>query len=312
MKIIVTGSNGMVGSCIKNIAYQYPEHEFIFTHRSGGAYSVDLTHKSSVDTFFSNHRFDYIIHLAANVGGLYKNMSNNIDMFQDNINITMNVLHACKNNGINRGIFCLSSCIYPFKPKHFPMDESMIHDGPAHPTNEGYAYAKRMMEMLCRQYNNAFGTQYICVIPVNLYGPYDNFSLKDGHFIPMLMHRFHVNRDNPIAYGSGKPLRQFLFAPDFAQIICDILLSENHDISSSVICCNDEEYTIEQIVHKVAYTMNIDKQIISWDASYSDGCLQKTVTNNLFKKYFPNYKFTSIEDGLNQTHSWFQNNYFRL
>ena len=304
MRIVVTGSNGMVGSCIKQITHEYSTHEFVFTHRRGGKNSVDLLNKSSIEEYFSSNSFDYIIHLAANVGGLYKNMSKNIDMFQDNINMTMNILEACNKYGINRGIFCLSSCIYPQQPKQFPMDETMIHDGPAHPTNEGYAYAKRMMEVLCRQYNESFGRQYICVIPVNLYGPYDNFDLKDGHFIPMLMHRFHKTKDNPVAYGTGKPLRQFLYAPDFAKIICEILLSKKYTLNTPIICCNDEEYTIKDIVHKIAYTMNIDKFTISWDHSYADGCLQKTVTNQLFKHYFPDFRFTPIEKGLQYTYEF--------
>lgn len=314
MRIAVTGSNGMVGRCIRDIVCKYPEHEFVFLHRRGGEHSVELTDKQAVVNYFSNNSFDAIIHLAANVGGLYKNMTKNIDMFQDNMLITMNILEVCHRFGIKKGVFCLSSCIYPAEPSCFPMDETMVHEGPAHPSNEGYAYAKRMMEMLCRQYNNTYGTEYVCVIPVNLYGPYDNFSLTDGHFIPMVMHRFHNtivenNNQKLTAYGTGKPLRQLLFAPDFARIICEILVGEQScSITSPMICCNNEEYTIRQIVDAVGFTMNINPGEIVWDTSKSDGCMRKTVTNSKFKRFFPDFEFVSMEEGLKLTYKWFLEN----
>ena len=310
MRVVVTGSNGMVGRCIRDISNRYPEHEFVFLHRRGGQHSVELTDKKQVLEYFSREQFDYIIHLAANVGGLYKNIEKNIDMFQDNILITMNILEACQRNNIHRGIFCLSSCIYPAEPSRFPMDETMIHEGPAHPTNEGYAYAKRMMEMLCRQYNKAYSTQFICVIPVNLYGPYDNFSLTDGHFIPMVMHRFHLDKRNPVAYGTGKPLRQMLYAPDFATIICKILFSDKCT-DESIICCTDDEYTISYIVEQVGTVMGILPENIKWDQTKSDGCMKKTVTNRKLKSLFPEIEFTALREGLCKTYGWFQKHYIQ-
>ena len=147
MRICVTGGNGMVGSCIKDIIHLYPQHKFIFLHRGYGNHSVELTSKMSVLTYFSNEKFDAIIHLAADVGGLYKNMKNNVEIFNNNIAINQNILEAAHKYNIQNGIFCLSSCIYPENPSSFPMDETMIHDGPPHNSNMGYAYAKRMLEV---------------------------------------------------------------------------------------------------------------------------------------------------------------------
>ena len=228
MKICITGGTGMVANYIKDaIKEMYSEHEFIFLSRL----DCDLRRREKVLLVFSVYKFDYVIHLAAAVGGLYKNMNDNIGMFSDNIKINENVLEACHKNNIKRGIFCLSSCVYPANPSHFPMDESMLHESQPHPSNEGYSYAKRMLEMQTRQYNKAYGYEYICVTPVNMYGKYDNFSLQDGHFIPMIMHRFfqelsyrHYNPGGKFeAYGSGMPLRQFLYAGDFAKIILIIV-----------------------------------------------------------------------------------------
>ena len=317
MRICVTGGNGMVGSCIKDIVNTYPCHEFIFLHRNIGEHSVELTNLNSVLTYFSSHRFDAIIHLAADVGGLYKNLDKNVEMFNTNMTINQNILKAAHKYNIQRGIFCLSSCIYPSKPSKFPMDETMIHEGPPHPSNEGYAYAKRMLEVQCRNYNKAYGREYICVVPVNMYGPYDNFNLTDGHLIPMVMHRFYKNlqwrRNDPggdfTAYGSGTPLRQFLFAPDFAKIICETLLGEKYKNTEPLICCNNEELPIKEVIETIANTIEIPRNEINWDTTKSDGCMKKTVSNEKFKSIYPDFKFMNLKDGLEYTYAWFCANY---
>ena len=224
-------------------------------------------------------------------------------MFQDNMNMTMNVIESCHVNNIQRGIFVLSSCIYPGSPSRFPMDETMIHEGPPHNSNEGYAYAKRMMEMLCKHYNETYNREYICVIPVNLYGPYDNFDLEDGHMVPMIMYRFYYTRSNPIAYGTGLPLRQFLFAPDFANMICTLLCTYND--TTPIICCNHDEYEIKDIVKEICNVIDIQLQSLIWDNTKSDGCMRKTVSNAKFHTLYPDFQFTSLHDGLQQTYTWF-------
>ena len=247
-------------------------------------------------------------------------MDKNVEMFNNNILINQNVLEAAHKYGIQRGIFCLSSCIYPPKPSKFPMDETMIHEGPPHPSNEGYAYSKRMLEVQCRNYNKAYGREYICVVPVNLYGPHDNFSLTDGHLIPMIMHRWkktHWTKNSKTgsrkkivrAYGTGTPLRQFLFAPDFAKIICDVLTGEKYKNTKPLICCNDNELTIKEVVETIADTMNIQRDWIRWDREKSDGCMKKTVSNEKFKSIYPDFKFTNLKDGLKYTYKWFITNY---
>ena len=316
MRICVTGGNGMVGSCIKDIIHLYPQHKFIFLHRGYGNHSVELTSKMSVLTYFSNEKFDAIIHLAADVGGLYKNMKNNVEIFNNNIAINQNILEAAHKYNIQNGIFCLSSCIYPENPSSFPMDETMIHDGPPHNSNMGYAYAKRMLEVQCQNYNNQYGRNYICLTPVNMYGPHDNFSLKDGHLIPMIMHRFHNEKtkfshaypeEQFVAYGTGKPLRQFLFAPDFAKIILKILFGENIKYKS-FICCDENEYSIKEVVENIASVMSISKNSIIWDTSKSDGCMKKTVTNKRLKNILTDFNFTDLKEGLIITYNWFCDN----
>lgn len=307
MKILVTGGNGLVGNSIKKLVNNYNSHEFVFLKRD----ECELTNRENVLKYFENNKFDYIIHLAAHVGGLFMNMNSNIDMFSKNIKINENILEACHKNNIKKGIFCLSSCIYPCNPSKFPMDETMIHESPPHYSNEGYAYSKRMLELQCRQYNNKYNTQYICVIPVNLYGPYDNFNIENGHVIPSILHRFHMEKisknENYFAYGTGNPYRQFLYAPDFARIICNLLLDNIYTKNEPIICCNDE-ITIKEMTTTLLEVMHIDNKLLKWNTNKSDGCLKKTVTNEKLLKYYPDFEFTSLKKGLTETYNWFCNN----
>jgi len=315
MRVLVTGGTGMVGRCINDIVNnEYNNKNFTFI----GSKDCDLTDRKEVLKYFNNNKFDYIIHLAANVGGLYKNMNDGINMFSDNIKINENILEACYKYDIRKGIFCLSSCIYPKSPSKFPMDESMIHESPPHMSNEGYAYSKRMLELQCRQYNETYGTNYICLIPVNLYGPYDNFNIEDGHFIPSLMHRWYSNKlkcdvhiENYVIYGSGKPLRQFIYAPDFARLILMVLLGGEYLDNKPMICSNDE-VDIKTMALNVAEVMNINNDDIILDTNKSDGCMRKTVSNMKLQHYYPNFKFTEHKTGLKETYKWFIDNYDTL
>jgi len=320
MRICCTGGNGMVGQSIKdfistfhydNMSQEQDKHEFVFLNRSlQNEHTVDLTDRVAVLSYFGKNKFDYIIHLAADVGGLFKNLHGNTSMFSNNIKINENVLEACVKNDIHRGIFILSSCIFPTEPSKFPMNEGMIHESAPHYSNEGYAYAKRMMHIQCQQYNKTLHTEFICLVPVNLYGPYDNFNPENSHLIPGLLHRFHNNKatgEQMIAYGSGKPLRQMLYAADFAKIIYHSLFDKSIK-GQTIICCNDEEFEIKDIVQHLANVMDIKYDNIQWNTNMSDGCMKKTVDNSLCKELFPAFDFTPFEIGIKKTYEWYINN----
>ncbi len=302
IKILVTGGSGMVGSCIKEIVDDQNTWIFISSKQ------CDLTNQNEVDNLFKLKRPDYVIHLAADVGGLFKNLSNLSEVFKNNIRMNENVLEACNKYDVKRGIFCLSSCVYPDKPTKYPMNESMIYESSPHPSNEGYAYSKRMMEMQCRKYNEQFGREYICLIPVNLYGPYDNFNIKTGHSIPSMIHRFYNAKKNNLSfekYGTGNALRQFLYSKDFAKIILKTLFEYK---SLKPINCCDSEISINEVTNLICKYSNFNsKNITNIDAP--DGCLRRTIDNNYFKEIFPNFKFTKLDDGLIETINWFKNNY---
>lgn len=317
-KILVTGGTGMIGKAIKDVIL-CSEAEWYFLSSK----DCDLRDREQTLQLFKNNNFTYVIHLAANVGGLYKNMRDKVQMFRDNVRINENVLEACHETNIQRGIFCLTSCMYPQNPPmkvnnnklqtQFPMDadSKTIHYGPPHFSNEGYAYAKRMLEMQCRNYNEQYGREYICVIPVNLYGPNDNYNLEDAHVVPALIHKFylatHINKDKIYTmYGSGKPLRQFLFCNDFARFLLEVLY--DYKDTKTLICCNEEEYTIQELVYKIASIYNF-KGEIKKDTSKEDGCYQKTMDYKQCKEIFPDFVFTKLDDGLSLTIEWFMSNY---
>ncbi len=307
MKVLVTGGSGMVGRCLQDIinTNKYDDNEWKFISSA----DCNLTDHNQVDTFFKTHKFDSVIHLAACVGGLYKNMKDNLNMFHNNIKMNMNVLKACHNNNINTCIVILSSCIFPAQPSKFPMEEYMLHDGKPHESNKGYAYAKRMMQVECEMYNEQYNRNYICLTPVNLYGPFDNYSLTDGHVIPMLIHKFYNN--NFEIYGTGIAKRQFLYAPDFAKIILLTLSLKLKD--KMIICCNDEEHSINDVITLVCQNFILNNHkfnpIIKFNNNYSDGIIKKTVSNKYFKTIFPKFRFTPLKDGLFCTINWFIENY---
>jgi len=305
MKVLVTGGSGMVGNCIKHECGNYKDDEFVFLSSKDG----DLTKQEETNAIFEKYRPDYVIHLAANVGGLYKNMKYRVEMLRDNLLMNEYVLEMCNKYNVQNGIFCLSTCIFPPNPSKFPMTEEMMNESPPHPSNAGYAFAKRLLETQCSNYNEQFGRKYICITPVNLYGPYDNFNIEDSHVIPGIIHRMYLEKNkesNFIMYGTGTPMRQFLYAPDFAQIILKFVYDYSGE-HTNIICCN-EETTVKTITEKIHKLMNMKGCIVS-DISKSDGCMRKTVSNERFNSIFPDFNYTNIDDGLKQTITWFIENY---
>lgn len=307
IKIIVTGGSGMVGRCLKDLVDDNKDEKQKWYFLSSK--DCDLTNIDMIDKLFDKIKPKYVIHLANNTGGLYKNLKERVTMFRDNVRMNENILEICNKYDVQKAIFFLSSCMFPHNPSKFPMNELMVHQSEPHPSNEGFAYSKRMMELQCRNYNDQYGRQYICLIPVNLYGPYDNFSLTNSHVIPGLIHRFYkakVNNENLIMYGTGKPLRQFVYCYDIAKITLRVLF--NYNDTKSLICCNDE-ISIKDLTYLIATLSNCDTDRIKHDLTKSDGCQKKTVNGNLLKDIFPDFRYTALEDGLRQTIEWFNKNY---
>lgn len=184
----------------------------------------DLRNYKNTKLYFGEKSPDYVIHLAANVGGLFKNLENNVSMYEDNMLINFNVLRACHENKIKNCISLLSTCIFPDNTT-YPIDETMLHKGPPHESNEGYSYAKRLLDVHCKLYNNKYGYNFKCIIPTNLYGKYDNYYLTDGHIVPALIHKCYLESNSSKVnklinvWETGTPLRKFLYVNDLAKIL---------------------------------------------------------------------------------------------
>ena len=185
--ILITGSGGLVGYSYKNIQQLYPQYKYTFMTRA----DCDLLKFSNTVQYLKLCNPDIVIHLAANVGGLFKNMNQKVQMFEDNIKMNMNILSACYSANVKQFIGILSTCIFPDKTT-YPISEDMLQLGPPHTSNDAYAYAKRMLEVQCKAYNEQYNTNYSCIIPTNIYGDNDNYHLEDAHVIPALIHKCYL------------------------------------------------------------------------------------------------------------------------
>lgn len=304
-KVLVTGGSGLVGSAIRHIC-SGKTYEFIFASSS----DVNLLDYDSTYKYFSQINPDAIIHLAANVGGLYKNMAYPVNMLEHNLMINLNVLRVAHKLGISRLIACLSTCIFP-DDVSYPIDENVLHAGPPHPSNAPYAHAKRMLEVQTRAYSIQYGYNWVCVIPTNIYGPNDNFSLEDSHVIPSLIHRCWLaceTKTNFVVSGTGKPLRQFIYSHDLARCILWVL--ESYNSLEPIILAPDEEseVSIELIAKLIAQECGYTGKI-EFDTTKSDGQYKKTASNRLLRSLCPEFVFTDIQTGIAQTVQWFGKNY---
>jgi GDP-L-fucose synthase len=301
--IVVTGGSGLVGSAIREISKDYPYYEFIFLNSK----FLDLTKEQETIEYFCKVRPTYVIHLAANVGGLFKNMKYKVEMFEDNMRINMNVLKASHLAKVKKVVSCLSTCIFPDKTT-YPIDETMLHDGPPHWSNDSYAYSKRMLEVLSKSYQEEYGDNFICVIPCNVYGKHDNFSLEDGHVIPALIHRCYLaKRDGTdfVVKGSGKPLRQFIYNEDLARLMMWSLLK--YDGKDSLILADEKEWSIGEVAGMIARAFGMENRMV-FDTSKEDGQFKKTASMEKLKKLYDGYQFVDMKEKIKGVVEWFCEN----
>ena len=308
-RVLVTGGSGLVGSALRHVCGSELKYHFVFA----SSRDCDLTDYDATLRYFRTVAPQAVIHLAAAVGGLFKNMRCKVDMFETNLRINMNVLRVCHELGVSKVVSCLSTCIFPDeKTKAGPIDETMLHDGPPHASNAAYAHAKRMLEVQSRCYREQHGRNFVCVIPTNIYGPHDNFDLDDAHVIPALIHKCYLaKRDGVplVVAGSGAPLRQFIYSRDLALLIVWVL--EHYDAPGSLILSVDpaDEVSIAQVVQHITDAVGLDNDVV-YDATQADGQFRKTADNSQFKRlYGSDFAFTPIRQGIRETVQWFVQNY---
>ena len=305
MKILVTGGSGLVGNAIKTISSKY-NYDYIFLSSK----DCDLTNYQDTYICFQQHNPDYVIHLAAYVGGLYKNMNHKVDMLEKNVQLNLNVLKACHELKVKKVICCLSTCIFPDKIT-YPINENMLHNGPPHNSNNAYAYAKRLLETHCSAYQEQYNDNFICIIPTNIYGPNDNYSLTDGHVIPALINRCYLNKKNGDKFtvkGSGRPLRQFIYSEDLAVLTMWVLEKYNEKDPIILSVSEKDEVSIEYVARQIAKSYDYEN-MIEFDTTSSDGQYKKTADNSKLINLYNEYKFINIDEGIEKSVEWFKNNY---
>jgi GDP-L-fucose synthase len=296
-KILVTGGNGLVGS-------QFIGDDYI----KFGSKEYNL-----IDPVFANlmlriNKPKSVIHCAGKVGGVGGNMNHKGEFFYQNIMMNTNVIEECRKNNVEDLVVFLSTCVFP-NDVEYPLTEKKIHLGPPHFSNDAYAYAKRMADIQIRSYREQYGLNYKSVIPTNIYGINDNFDIENGHVIPSLIHKCFIARETktPLTiWGSGKPLREFIYNKDVAKLTEWVL--ENYNEDEPIILSTSEEISIKDVVDIIIELMNF-KGEVKWDTDKPDGQFRKPSDNSKIKNYLPDFKFTPLYDGLKETIEWFESNY---
>lgn len=306
MRILVTGSKGLVGSAIKRYVEAHPSnHEFYFADRSDGS----LTNPESVAKLFAKVQPDYVIHTAAKVGGIGGNMAGHADYFYDNILMNTHVIHHCHLWGVKKLLAFSSVCVFPDDAAI--LREDIMHDGPPFQGNFAYANAKRMVDVQIRAYKSQYGHKNWCsIIPGNIYGTHDLYSLTHGHVIPSLIHKLYLAKQNntgefPI-WGDGNSLREFILADDLAQIL--VKLIDKDEIPERLIVSGFEQFSIREVVGGLCSAAQFEGTL-AYDATKPNGQRNRQSDTTLLKTLFPDFQHTHLMKGLKISYDWFANNY---
>ncbi len=306
-KIYVAGHRGMVGSAIiRQLQNKGYANIITRTHRE-----LDLTSQMAVFEFMQREKPDYIVLAAAKVGGIYANNTYRAEFIYQNLMMEANVIHAAWQAGVNRLLFLGSSCIYP-RDCPQPIKEEYLLTGPLEQTNEPYAIAKIAGIKLCESYNRQYATQYVSVMPTNLYGPNDNYDLNNSHVLPALIRKAHeakVRNDSAlVVWGSGKPMREFLYVDDMADA-CVYLMEQG--ISEGLFNVGTgEDVTIRTLAETVMSVVGFQGRI-EFDAGKPDGTPRKLLNVDRMRELGWQAQ-TSLRDGIARTYEDFLSNFSSL
>jgi GDP-L-fucose synthase len=311
-KIFIAGHRGMVGSAIVRQLQKRGDAELVLRTRA----ELDLTSQYAVAEFFKAEQIDEVYLAAAKVGGIIANNTYPADFIYENLMIECNIIHSAHVVGIQKLLFLGSSCIYP-KLAEQPMRETALLTGTLEPTNEPYAVAKIAGIKLCESYNRQYGRDYRSVMPTNLYGPHDNFHPENSHVIPALLRRFHeakINGDKQVvAWGSGKPMREFLHVNDMAAASIHVMeldkttYDENTEpMLSHINVGTGVDCTIRELVETVAKVTGFAGEI-EFDSSKPDGAPRKLMNVDRLASLGWQYSY-DLEEGLQDAYQWFLDN----
>ena len=305
-KIYVAGHRGMVGSAItRELQRQGYENLVLRTHKE-----LDLTRQEAVEKFFEEEKPEYVFMPAGKVGGIVANQNGLADFMYENMMMAMNVMHSAWKTGVKKLEFLGSSCIYPRMAPQ-PMPESCLLTGELEKTNEGYALAKISGLKYCEFLNKQYGTDFISVMPTNLYGPNDNYHPTHSHVLPALIRRFHEAKEAGAAsvtcWGDGSPLREFLYVDDLANLC--VFLMNNYSGDETVNAGTGKELTIKELTELVAKVIGYEGEIL-WDTSKPNGTPRKLLDVSKATALGWTYK-TELEEGIRLSYKDFLENPMR-
>ncbi|RLG14986.1 MAG: GDP-L-fucose synthase [Candidatus Nanohalarchaeota archaeon] len=300
-KIYVAGHRGLVGSAIvRRLKSEGYNNLLLKTHDE-----VDLIRQEEVEKFFETEKPEYVFLAAAKVGGIYANDTYSADFIYDNLMVEANVIHNAYKSNVKKLLFLGSSCIYP-KLCPQPIKEEYLLSGKLEPTNDSYAIAKIAGIKMCQSYNKQHGANFISVMPTNLYGPGDNFDLKNSHALPALIRKFcdakKENKDSVVVWGTGNPKREFLFVDDLADAC--LFLMNNYNDPEIVNIGVGEDISIKNLAELIKDIAGFEGDIV-FDATKPDGTPQKLLDvskiNNLGWK-----AKIGLKEGLKETIKWYE------
>jgi GDP-L-fucose synthase len=301
--IYVAGHRGLAGSAISRALRAKGYDQLLEVGRE----DLDLRKKDQVDSFFEKEKPEWVIVAAAMVGGIHANQSRPAEFIYDNLLIQNNLIHGSHEHGVKKLLFLGSSCIYP-KMAPQPMREESLLSSPLEPTNQPYALAKIAGIEMCRSYRRQYGSDFICAMPTNLYGPGDNFDLEQAHVMPAMMHRFHQAKvdgaPSVTLWGTGSPFREFLHSTDLGEAC--VFLMENHSGEEIVNVGCGKDITIRELAERVRDVVGY-KGELEWDSSRPDGTPRKLMDIERIRTMGWEPR-VGLSDGLKETYQWFLDN----
>lgn len=302
-KIYVAGHRGLVGSAIvRNLQSKGYNNIVGRTHKE-----LELTDQQAVRAFFEEEKPDVVVLAAAKVGGINANNTTPAEFIYDNLQVQCNVIQCCHQYGVKKLLFLGSTCIYP-KMAPQPIPEDALLTGPLETTNEAYAVAKIAGMEMCKFYKRQYGDDFISCMPTNLYGPHDNYDLKGSHVLPAMIRKFHEaklnNAPSVELWGTGTPLREFLYVDDMADAC--VFLLENYDGEQHVNIGTGKEVTIRELAEMVKKTVGFEGKII-WNDSMPDGTPRKLTDVTKLHALGWRHK-VELEEGIQMAYDWFKEN----
>jgi len=298
MSLLITGASGMVGTYLKKL---------LPNAHTPTRKGLDLTNSNDVEEYLWDHKFDYVIHLAAHVGSLHDNIENRTPYFDNNVLMNTLVTKYAYESGVKNFLGILSTCIYPDNITTFPIHEEQLHNGPPHVDLMSYAYAKRSHAVQLKAYKESYNVNYNYLIPTNLYGVVSKSHEGRSHFVNDLIFKIikaqNENKDAIQLFGDGTPMRQFMHAEDLAKVI-QLYYENNHSASFNV--APDTNMSVHDIARCALDACGSPEMKITYDSSKPNGQMRKDVDTTKFKKIYNDFKFKSLTSGVKEIYEHYK------